>query len=468
MGRPSVYPTGTTKYVPEKCQSGYTLFPGQKKGAVLIDMNGRIVRFYKDFQGMPNKMIRGGYLFGALGRRDHTAAYQDYTDLTEIDWDGNIAWTYNRTEYVEDKGRAPQWVARQHHDFQLEGNPVGYPVPGQETAPDFGKIMVLTHANVRDPRVSDELLMEDVVRIVDREGNLLWDWHLLDHYDEFGLTDQQKQVIHDHPNMQNSRPEGEGDFFHVNSVSWIGPNRWYDAGDERFHPENIILSSRETNIMFIVDHETGRIVWKLGPDYREVPFGTLIGMHHAHVIPKGLPGEGNILVYDNGGWAGYGEPTQVSPIGLKVDRRDYSRILEFNPQTLEVVWQFGPEDLGGPEPFHQNWFYSPLVSNTQRLANGNTLIIEGTEGRIMEVTPAKEVVWEYTYPYVENDILYRAYRIPYDWIPQLEKPEEIPVTPPQNDQFVLPGAFTADFDSASVSVAGVRGFVADGDFNVQQ
>ena len=83
MGRPSVYPTGTTKYVPEKCQSGYTLFPGQKKGAVLIDMNGRIVRFYKDFQGMPNKMIRGGYLFGALGRRDHTAAYQDYTDLTE-------------------------------------------------------------------------------------------------------------------------------------------------------------------------------------------------------------------------------------------------------------------------------------------------------------------------------------------------------------------------------------------------
>ena len=467
MGRPSTYPTSTTKYIPEKCANGYTIFPGTKKGAVIIDMNGRVVRFFKDFQGMPHKMIKGGYVFGALGRRDATAAYQDYTDLTEVDWDGNIVWKFNQNEFVEDPGREPQWVARQHHDFQIEGNPVGYPVPGQESTNDFNKVMLLTHNNVKDERVSNELLMEDMVIIVDRQGNKIWEWHLLDHYDEFGLSDLQKKVIFDHPNMQNSRPEGEGDFFHVNSVSWLGPNKWYDQGDERFHPENMILSSREANIMFIIDHITGNIVYKLGPDYSDVPFGVLIGMHQAHMIPKGLPGEGNIIVYDNGGWAGYGEPTQMSPIGQKIDRRDFTRILEFDPITLEVVWSFGPEDMGAPEPFHKNWFYSPLVSNVQRFENGNTLIIEGTEGRILEVTREKEIVWEYTYPYVGSDILYRAYRVPYDWIPQLEKPNEVEIIPPENDTFVLPGACVADFDSVEVTVEGTRGYVEDGAFNVK-
>ena len=31
------------------------------------------------------------------------------------------------------------------------------------------------------------------------------------------------------------------------------------------------------------------------------------------MIPRGLPGEGNILIYDNGGWAGYYAPNPGSP-----------------------------------------------------------------------------------------------------------------------------------------------------------
>ena len=42
MGGPTVYPTGTTIYLPEKCWSGYTIFQSEgKPGAVLIDMNGK-------------------------------------------------------------------------------------------------------------------------------------------------------------------------------------------------------------------------------------------------------------------------------------------------------------------------------------------------------------------------------------------------------------------------------------------
>lgn len=50
MGRPTIYPTGTTIYDPEKAWNGYTLFPIDDIGAILIDMNGRVVKVWKDFQ----------------------------------------------------------------------------------------------------------------------------------------------------------------------------------------------------------------------------------------------------------------------------------------------------------------------------------------------------------------------------------------------------------------------------------
>lgn len=47
---PSVYPTGTTIYDPDRAWGGYVVFhtPGDQ-GAVLIDMNGRELRRWQDF-----------------------------------------------------------------------------------------------------------------------------------------------------------------------------------------------------------------------------------------------------------------------------------------------------------------------------------------------------------------------------------------------------------------------------------
>ena len=44
MTYPSVYPTGTTVYKPEKCWNGYTLFQAAETGALLVDMNGNGVQ----------------------------------------------------------------------------------------------------------------------------------------------------------------------------------------------------------------------------------------------------------------------------------------------------------------------------------------------------------------------------------------------------------------------------------------
>ena len=62
MGRPTVHPTGVTLYNPEKAASGYTLFAGPGVGSILIDMNGNVVRVWKNLGGFPPKMLPGGHL----------------------------------------------------------------------------------------------------------------------------------------------------------------------------------------------------------------------------------------------------------------------------------------------------------------------------------------------------------------------------------------------------------------------
>ena len=68
------------------------------------------------------------------------------------------------------------------------------------------------------------------------------------------------------------------------------------------------------------------------------------------------------------------------------------------------------------------------------------MIVEGADGRIFELTPDAEIVWEYVSPYfAENpptrNHTYRAYRVPYEWVPQLDRPEERAVIPPDPREF---------------------------------
>ncbi len=459
MGTPNVYPMGTTIYNPEKAFSGYTLMPVFGVGAVLVDMNGNVVRTWKNCEGFPNKLLPGGYVMGSTGMRDAEYAYQDVKALIQVDWDGNIVWKFDRKQEVEDGG-VKQWVARQHHDYQREGNPVGYYVPGMECKTDSGHTFLLCHQNVYNTRIADKRLLDDCIIEVDWDGNILWQWNLNEHYNELGFSEIEKNAMFRNPNY-HPNGGGECDWMHINSMSLLGPNKWYDAGDERFHPDNIIWDARETNILAIISKETGKIVWKIGPDFtvsKELrAMGQIIGQHHVHMIPKGLPGEGNILIFDNGGWAGYGVPSRTSKDGTKVEKRDYSRVLEIDPVTLEVVWEFDAAAWGGHTPMTaRTKFYSQLISSAQRLPNGNTLITEGSSCRLFEVTKEKEVVWEYQPPFEGKLMIYRAYRYPYEYVPQLDKPEEIEVKRLDNKTFRVPGAALGMLDNV-VEVVGAQG-----------
>ena len=463
----TIFPTGVTIYNPEKCWSGYTIFQAAERGALLIDMNGNEVRMWEGLQGFPNKMLPGGYVMGSLGERNPKYGLQDQTDLVQVDWDGNIVWKFDKAEYIEDPGEEPQWMARQHHDYQREGNTVGYYVPGSDPKTNSGNTLILAHKNVHVPAISDKMLLDDVIYEVDWDGDIVWEWKVSDHFEELGFDAIARNLMYRDPNYYTGFGNSHiaGDWVHTNSMSVLGPNKWYDAGDKRFHPDNIIIDCRDANIILIIEKATGNIVWKIGPYFDQTPelrkLGWIIGQHHAHMIPRGLPGEGNIHNYDNGGWAGYYAPNPGSPTGIRGALRDYSRVLEIDPVTLEIVWQMTPKEAGYLMPLDANRFYSPFISGMQRLPNGNTMITEGSHGRIFEVTPEHELVWEYVCPYwgtaMPMNMVYRSYRLPYGWVPQLEKPVESPIERLDVSTFRVPGAAAPGVKSA-VKIKEAKGY----------
>ena len=427
LAYPSVYPHGTTIFKPDKAYNGYTLFCVDHFGSFLIDMSGNVVREWKNIgtADHPVKMLPGGHIMGATGKLGRIIGHEDSNDLAIADWNDKIIWSYPK--------------AGMHHDFEREGNPVGYYAPGLEPNLNKGKTMILSNKVVKKPRISDKPLLDDIIYIVDEQGKVIWEWLASDHIEEMGFSIEARNTMYRYPNYVMSRTPGMvgGDWIHINSASWVGPNKWYDQGDQRFHPDNIIYDGRQTNTTGIIDHKTGKIVWHLGPDFESTKelreIGCTVGLHHAHVIPKGLPGEGNILIFDNGGFAGFGSPNPTAPYGMNNARRDYSRIVEIDPVAMKIVWEYDA-NKGGYRDLSK--FYSDYVSSSQRLPNGNTLICEGSVGRLFEVTPKGETVWEYISPYYqpkENfNMVYRAYRVPYDYVPQLKVPTEAAIIPPDN------------------------------------
>ena len=75
---------------------------------------------------------------------------------------------------------------------------------------------------------------------------------------------------------------------------------------------------------------------------------------------------GRILIFDNGRYRGW------------------SRVIELNPQTMAIEWQYRKEG-----------FYTLSQGYVQRLENGNTLVTESERGRAFEITREGEIVWEY-------------------------------------------------------------------------
>jgi len=210
-------------------------------------------------------------------------------------------------------------------------------------------------------------MYSDVLIEVDRNGNTIWQWHAKDHLDP----------VEDFQEVSEPRWE----WSHGNTIAPIGDDR-------------VLVSFRAIHTIGIIDKASGKWLWK----YRDPMMG---GQHDPQLLDNG-----NILVFDNG--------TQRRHNGVL----PFSRIIEINPTTSEIVWSY--EDVPSFA------FYSPQISGVQRLPGGNTLVCEGLRGRIFQVTPQGEVVWEYINPYFgpnvfnfDVNMVFRAFFYTRDQLPFL-------------------------------------------------
>ena len=381
LGRSVIdWPTGVTVHKPEKCFNGYTVVvPFRSEKLFLIDMAGRVVRVWN---AHPRELHQSEFLellpnghwitLNNVPPRDEAERPDDEfrtrgmgTALLELDWEGNVVWSF-----------APPEGVRLHHDMQRLAN---------------GNTLVLTAHPVSVPHVSDKEVHENSFREVTPGGEVLWEWHTSDHYDEFAFDDRARELV----------ARRAGDCYHTNTLEAL-PATALGRRDERFREGNILSCQRHCNLIYILDRESGRVVWQWGNGR-----GGLVGPHHPTMLANG-----NILIYDNGGAGGY--PTR---------QRFWTRLVEINPETCEVVWEYRDE----PHVLKEKaLFFSPSWGSVQRLANGNTFSLDCHKGRLFEVTPQGEIVWEYVSPFCWNRStlveggIYRAYRYGYDLVPRAD------------------------------------------------
>ncbi len=200
----------------------------------------------------------------------------------------------------------------------------------------------------------DGAIYGDYIREIDPSGRVVWEWHAQD------------LEIERYPlNMVGNREE----FAHCNACCPL-PN-----GD-------VMLSFRKISTIMIIDRRSGKPRWEM----RDDSWGQ---QHDCSMLDNG-----NILFFANG------QDTGTQP---------HSRVIELDPHTRQTVWEY----KGNPP-----WsFFSPHISGAQRLSTGNTLICEGLWGRVFEVTPHGEIVWEFINPFhgpqrsgIMGNWVFRAYR----------------------------------------------------------
>jgi hypothetical protein len=174
--------------------------------------------------------------------------------------------------------------------------------------------------------------------------------------------------------------------------------------DARFKPGNVLISYRHLNTIAVIDKTTG--------DLAATFQNFTVGQHNIQMIPMNLPGGGNFLVFDNGYTDPLLNPGKAATNGAPT--RDHSRVIEFNPRDPDhPVWVYKASMSGRPDW----WFFSSFISAAQRLPNGDTFITEGMNGRMFEVTPAGEIVWEYVSPYfgtrqtTQTNQIFRGYKM---------------------------------------------------------
>jgi hypothetical protein len=354
MGWSSYRKTGLL-YRDTKSYGGYTIIvPNGGDHTYLLGPDGKIVHAwnipwfrpgYAYLTPAGTLLARGRLLQETEKGRDFVPDKADI--LVEFDWNSNPIWRWEGADLHHGMYRMPNgntlviiWTPLPDgfHQRINGGLPKGYWDAVLEKDPSFRDFLLEGMGVGGRPKMDGHY--GDSIVEVDPKGNIVKQWNTFDH-----LSPEEEPTCAFCPSFE---------WTHANSIDMT------TDGD-------VLVSFREISLIARIDWKTGDVLWKYG---RPV-------ISHQH-DPSETP-DGNILVFDNGAH----HPIQGR-----------TRVVEVDPKTDKVVWQFSGDPVFSFRCLH--------IGGCQRLPNGNTLICEGECGRLIEVTPDKEVCWEWISPFIHD------------------------------------------------------------------
>jgi hypothetical protein len=418
---PAARPSGLVKHDAARVSPGYVLYaPLLSNRTFLLDNEGRVVHVWQSLTspGGDQVLMDDGSLL-RLGRDldfEHFRTGGVGGWLERIGWGGEEAWAW---KFASER-------AVTHHDFEPLPNGNVLALAWETKTPEEAR-----RAGRLADRIPAQGLWPDFVIEVKpappRGGSIVWEWHVWDHLvQHVDATGETYGVPSERPGKldinagsppatvsaeelaqlkalgyvpDDAKPQDlEADFLHVNAIDYHGGL------------DQIALSVPTLGEVWIVDHGTttaeagtssggkrgrgGEILYRWGnaSSYgRGASSEQRLGYpHDARWVPEGFPGAGRMTIFNNNvgdrAWSAIEEiELPLLPNGLYALASGEA----FAPR--EPAWRYEASPREG--------FYAPFISGAQRTQKGNTLICSGTQGRLFEVTPAGEIVWEFWNPY---------------------------------------------------------------------
>jgi hypothetical protein len=411
-------PTETRYWDAANAYNGYTLF-GTRGTSYLVDMEGRVVRTWP-IGTNPRFTPHGTLLDAAGGDPSKQSTWK------EMDWSGNTVWQYTESR----SGYYP------HHDFDVIVNPK----LGDTTFIYIANRDITAQQCLAagcDPKNDYTGAQMDAIVEVDRQGNVIWEWWFFDHVvQDIDASKSTYGVIKNMPGRIDINMPGmpvRKDWLHCNSLD-------YDQ------TRDLLIINSVQGECYVIDHgntfvagkpdssiaraasRMGDFLYRFGDPARYEqgdPPSVLAnwtkataghkqmgGSHNIQWIRPGLPGAGNILVFNNAenlfeltpqssimeinpflNASGGSTGSFVNPPDagyLSVSSPDANLMKEKRNVSKQVVWSYSSKN--------NTTFYSTIGSSAQRLPNGNTFVCSMNDGHFFEVTSAGTVVWEYINP----------------------------------------------------------------------
>jgi|GEM_PF-1021214 len=383
------------------------------KRMFLMDDHGKIVQEWDTPYHTPEAtsayLLESGHLLRATSKAhylemEHEFPVGGHGTITIEDKASNIIWEWN---HYTPKGECA------HHDVEMMPNGNLLSIAWVYVPSEQANAQGWVQQGDRERIILDKII--EVKPDYETGGSeIIWEWSVLDHVIQnvdpslpnYGEpADHPEKIDINWPQLDEIQ-FNYGQLIHMNSVS-------YNA-----EKDLLMLSSAIFGEAWVIDHSTtweeskgstggrygrgGDLLWRWG---NPQTYGTgdhtdqvLYWQHDTYWLTDSVPHTGDMMVFNNGMRRDASGNAEYDQICMGMIDGAFADVLELKlpwdgdgklaaGNQAEITWSYnsdGKDDV-----------YSPFMSGAQRMPNGNTIMVQAFDKRIVEVNPDGEMVLDF-------------------------------------------------------------------------